>query len=246
VRGWYDQMLFHRIYQRFNEFFAVDLSAQYFDILKDRLYTYPRSSRERKSAQTALWRIGEALLRLAAPILSFTTEEAWQYMPSLLSRPESVHLTLLPNANDITGETRDREQAAKIRADWDFLFGVREMALRELEALRNNKTIKANLEARVLIRAAGGDYARLAQYADKLPAFLVVSQVELERAGEGDGPEVACEARRAEGAKCERCWNFSTRVGEDAAYPTVCERCSANLAVIESEPEPSAAGGDSR
>ncbi len=123
-------MLFHRIYQRLNEFFAVDLSAQYFDILKDRLYTFPRSSRERKSAQTALWRIGEALLRLVAPILSFTADEAWQFMPTMLSRPESVHLALLPNSNDVTGEIRDREQAAQVRADWDYLFTVRELALR--------------------------------------------------------------------------------------------------------------------
>ena len=181
VGAWYDQMLFHRIYQRLNEFFAVDLSAQYFDILKDRLYTFPRSSRERKSAQTALWRIGEALLRLVAPILSFTADEAWQFMPQMLSRPESVHLALLPNANDITGEIRDREQAAQVRADWDYLFTVRELALRELEALRNDKTIKANLEARVVIHASGDDYKRLAHYADKLAAFFVVSQVEVRR-----------------------------------------------------------------
>ena len=183
IRAWYYQMLFHRIYQRLNEFFAVDLSAQYFDILKDRLYTFPRSSRERKSAQTALWRIGEALLRLVAPILSFTADEAWQFMPKLLSRPESVHLALLPNANDITGEIRDREQALQVRADWDYLFTVRELALRQLEELRNNKTIKANLEARVTITASGDDYKRLFHYADKLAAFFVVSQVGLKQAG---------------------------------------------------------------
>ena len=243
LRGWYDQMLFHRIYQRLNEFFAVDLSAQYFDILKDRLYTFPRSSRERKSAQTALWRIGEALLRLVAPILSFTADEAWQYMPAMLSRPESVHLALLPNASDLTGEIRDREQAAQVRTDWDYLFTVRELALRQLEALRNDKTIKANLEARVVIHAAGDDYNRLAHYADKLAAFFVVShgQVKVEAiVPKPDAPITAeliwFEVFRADGVKCERCWNFSTHVGEDAAYPTVCERCSANLAVIAAEP----------
>lgn len=233
VCAWYDQMLFHRIYQRLNEFFAVDLSAQYFDILKDRLYTFPRSSRERKSAQTALWRIGEALLRLVAPILSFTAEEAWQFMPRMLSRPESVHLALLPNANDITGEIRDREQAERLRADWDFLFTVRELALRQLEGLRNDKTIKANLEARVTITASGEDYKRLAHYADKLAAFFVVSQVEV-KPGAPDAP-IDFEAGKAEGVKCERCWNFSTHVGEDAQFPTVCERCSQNLAVIVGE-----------
>jgi isoleucyl-tRNA synthetase len=233
VCAWYDQMLFHRIYQRLNEFFAVDLSAQYFDILKDRLYTFPRSSRERKSAQTALWRIGEALLRLVAPILSFTAEEAWQFMPKMLSRPESVHLALLPNANDITGEIRDREQAERLRADWDSLFTVRELALRQLEGLRNDKTIKANLEARVTITASGDDYKRLALYADKLAAFFVVSQVEV-KPGAPDTP-IGFEAGKAEGVKCERCWNFSTHVGEDAQFPTVCERCSTNLAVILGE-----------
>ena len=242
VSAWYDQMLFHRIYQRLNEFFAVDLSAQYFDILKDRLYTFPRSSRERKSAQTALWRIGEALLRLVAPILSFTADEAWQFMPPMLSRPESVHLALLPNANDITGEIRDREQATQVRADWDYLFTVRELALRELEALRNDKTIKANLEARVIIRASGDDYKRLALYADKLAAFFVVSQVEV-RSGEAGSP-IAFGVGKAEGVKCERCWNFSTHVGEDAKYPTVCERCSANLVVVEGEMAAGASGGD--
>jgi isoleucyl-tRNA synthetase len=233
ICAWYDQMLFHRIYQRLNEFFAVDLSAQYFDILKDRLYTFPRSSRERKSAQTALWRIGEALLRLLAPILSFTADEAWQFMPKMLSRPESVHLSLLPSASDVTGEIRDREQAAKLRADWDYLFTVRELALRALEELRNDKSIKANLEARVAITASGEDYKRLAQYADKLAAFFVVSQVEV-KAPAPKSP-IAFEVGKAEGAKCERCWNFSTHVGEDAAFPTVCERCSTNLAVILGE-----------
>jgi isoleucyl-tRNA synthetase len=238
VCAWYDQMLFHRIYQRLNEFFAVDLSAQYFDILKDRLYTFPRSSRERKSAQTALWRIGEALLRLVAPILSFTADEAWQFMPKMLSRPESVHLSLFPTANDVTGEIRDREQATHLRADWDYLFTVRELALRQLEELRNDKTIKANLEARVTITASGEDYQRLAQYADKLAAFFVVSQVEV-KASSADGASaspIAFEVGKAEGVKCERCWNFSTHVGEDATFPTVCERCSKNLAVIAAEP----------
>jgi isoleucyl-tRNA synthetase len=242
VVAWYDQMLFHRIYQRLNEFFAVDLSAQYFDILKDRLYTFPRSSRERKSAQTALWRIGEALLRLLAPILSFTADEAWQFMPAMLSRPESVHLAMLPNASDLTGEIRDREQAAQVRADWDYLFTVRELALRQLEALRNDKTIKANLEARVVITTSGEDYNRLAHYADKLAAFFVVSQVEV-RPGPADSP-IAFEVGKAEGVKCERCWNFSTHVGEDAKFPTVCERCSTNLVVIEAERAATASGSD--
>jgi isoleucyl-tRNA synthetase len=144
-----------------------------------------------------------------------------------------VHLALLPNANDITGELRDREAAAQLRTDWDFLFTVRELALRQLEELRNDKTIKANLEARVAITASGDDYKRLALYADKLAAFFVVSQVNVS-AGTPDAP-ISFEVGKAEGIKCERCWNFSTHVGEDAQFPTVCERCSQNLAVILGE-----------
>jgi isoleucyl-tRNA synthetase len=226
-------MLFHRIYQRLNEFFAVDLSAVYFDVLKDRLYTFPRTSSERLSAQTALWRIGEALLRLVAPILSFTADEAWQFMPKMLSRPESVHLALFPNANDVTGEIRDREAALKLREDWDALFAVREQAMRKLEELRNDKTIKANLEAKVTITASGDEYRRLLQYAAKLPAFFVVSQIEVKLGAPESAVQI--EATKADGAKCERCWNFSTHVGEDTKWPTVCERCSANLAAIAGE-----------
>ena len=150
-------------------------------------------------------------------------------MPKMLSRPESVHLALLPNSNDITGEIRDREQALQVRSDWDYLFTVRELALRQLEELRNDKTIKANLEARVTITASGDDYKRLAQYADKLPGFFVVSQVEVKRVAKPGDSAIAFEVGKAEGVKCERCWNFSTHVGEDAKFPTVCERCSANL-----------------
>jgi isoleucyl-tRNA synthetase len=160
-------------------------------------------------------------------------------MPQLLSRPESVHLSLFPSAVDITGEIRDREQALQVRSDWDYLFTVREQALRQLEVLRNDKTIKANLEARVLITASGEDYKRLAQYADKLAAFFVVSQVEVRpsAATSNASPDtpIAFEVFKAEGVKCERCWNFSTHVGEDATYPTVCERCSVNVPLVLAE-----------
>ncbi len=236
LRGHYEQFAFHRVYQRLTEFFVVDLSAQYFDILKDRLYTFPRSSRERKSAQTALWRIGEALVRLVAPIMSFTADEVWRYMPEMLSRPESVHLTLFPNTHDVTGEIRDREQASKVQKDWEKLFLVRAEVLKSLEELRKNKTINANLEAKVAITADGETYDVLSQYAKHLPALFVVSQVGITRGKGSDNPaQVSVQSGKADGQKCERCWNFSTHVGEDSNYPTVCERCSAALKVIEGE-----------
>lgn len=237
LRRYYDQMVFHRVYQRLNEFFVVDLSAQYFDILKDRLYTFPRSSRERRSAQTAIWRMGEVLLRLIAPILSFTADEAWQFMPKMLSRPDSVHLALFPNANDITGEIRDREQAEKIRNDWQKLFQVRTEVLKALEELRKDKTIAANLEAKVTMTADGEILSVLQLYAGHLNAFFVVSQTEIKKGVVEAGALVSVSVSKAEGAKCDRCWNFSTHVGEDSNYRTVCERCSASLKVIEKEQE---------
>jgi isoleucyl-tRNA synthetase len=236
LRGWYDQMLFHRIYQRLNEFTVVDLSAQYFDILKDRLYTSPRNSRERRSAQTALWRIGEALVRLVAPIMSFTAEEVWKYMPEMKSRPESVHLTLLPNSNDVTGEIRDREQASTIRADWDKLFEIRVEVMKALEQMRQDKLINANLEAKVTITAAGDAHSALFRQLRCLPAFFVVSQVTVQQGEVGEATAgVTVFASRADGTKCERCWNYSTHVGEDTKYPTVCERCSAALSSIDQD-----------
>jgi len=242
LRGHYEQFAFHRVYQRLTEFFVVDLSAQYFDILKDRLYTFPRSSRERLSAQTALWHIGEAMVRFIAPIMSFTADEVWQHLPPMLSRPDSVHLALFPNTHDVTGEIRDREQASRIQADWAKLFQVRTEVLKGLEELRKDKTIAANLEAKVALTADGETYEVLARYANHLPGFFVVSQVSVEReAGHSDNPAgIGVLVFKADGAKCERCWNFSTHVGEDTSYPTVCERCSRALKIISEEPPPQA------
>jgi len=210
--------------------------------LKDRLYTFPKSSRERLSAQTALWRIGEALVRLIAPIMSFTADEVWGYMPKMLSRPDSVHLALFPNANDVTGEIRDREQALKVKADWEKLFTIRTEALKGLEELRKDKTINANLEAHVTLTAEGDTFNVLSQYAKFLPGFFVVSQVSVVNGKPGsDNPAgVGVHASKADGIKCERCWNFSTHVGECQNYPTVCERCCAALKIIEREQPPQA------
>ncbi len=101
VRSWYDEFAFHKIYHRVNHFCVVDLSAFYFDVIKDRLYTSAPKSQARRCAQTAVWRIGEAMVRLLAPIMSFTCEEVWGYLPKTAGRPESVHLAQFPSAVDI-------------------------------------------------------------------------------------------------------------------------------------------------
>jgi isoleucyl-tRNA synthetase len=236
LREWYDQMLFHRIYQRLIQFCVVDLSALYMAVLKDRLYTFPRTSRERRSAQTAMWRIAEALSRLVAPIMTFTADEIWRFLPALKSRPESAHMALFPNDHDITGDIRDRDAAATVRTDWETLVVIRDEVNKAIEQARNDKVINSELEAAIVITAPAESYKLLERYRGHLNSLFVVSAVELKLSESSDGAAaLAVEAHRAPGQKCERCWNYSTHVGEDESYPTVCERCSAALRIIEKE-----------
>ena len=184
LREWYEQMLFHRVYQRLIQFCVVDLSALYMAVLKDRLYTFPRSSRERRSAQTAMWRIAEALTRLVAPIMTFTADEVWRFLPALKSRPESAHMALFPNDHDITGEIRDREAAETIRADWEKLVAIRDEVNKAIEQARSERDAdkvidKRPLEAAIVITAPAESYKLLERYRGHLNALFVVSAVEL-------------------------------------------------------------------
>jgi len=233
VRAYYEEFAFHKIYHRVNHFCVVDLSAFYFDVIKDRLYTYAPNSPGRRSAQTAVWRICEAMTRLMAPILTFTSEEVWQHLPMLAARPESVHLALFPSAGDLLGDASVPQEDAQQAQDWTTLLAVREQALKALEEERNSKRIGKSLEAQLTITAADPAYSMLARYQDQLRYLFIVSAVNLLRgAGNGTGG-VHVDVKKADGAKCERCWNYSTHVGEDAKYPTVCERCSAVLKELE-------------
>jgi len=235
LRLWYQEFAFHRIYQRVNHFCIVDLSAFYFDVLKDRLYISAPKSQGRRSAQTAIWRIGEALVRLLAPIMSFTTEEVWGYLPKTAGRDESVHLALFPAVGEILGQTgASTSEEERSALDWSTLRSVRDEVLKALEEARNNKLIGTGLEAHVILSAADPVYSILAKYADELRYLFIVSAVTLKQAaGNGTG-SVHVEVKKAEGLKCERCWNYSTHVGEDKNYPGVCERCSAVLKELES------------
>jgi len=229
----YEDFAFHKIYHRINHFCIVELSAFYFDVLKDRLYTSAPNSAARRSAQTAIWRIGEALVRLLAPIMSFTCEEVWGYLPVVADRPASVHVVKFPTAAEILGDVHVEENR-KQQEDWTALRGVREEVLKALEEARNSKLIGGPLEAQVTISAAEPLHSVLARYADQLRYVFIVSQVTLEPAASGNGTGgVKVKVSKADGAKCERCWNYSIHVGEDPAYPTVCERCSAVLKQIE-------------
>jgi len=216
-RGWYEEFAFHKVYRALYDFATVDLSAVYFDVLKDRLYTAAPKSHSRRSAQTVLHRLLYALVRLCAPILAFTTDEVWRHM----GFEGSVHTALFPEPAELTtGITSEQRKRA---ANWDRLMEVRQDVLKSLEIARQEKFIGAPLEARVRLSANGDLYPLLQTYAADLPALFIVSEVELSPAS-GDVIEVKIE--RASGAKCERCWKYKTDIGSNAAFPTICASCS--------------------
>jgi isoleucyl-tRNA synthetase len=233
VQRSYEEFEFHKIYHRINNFCGVELSAFYLDVLKDRLYTSATpqcNSFSRRAAQTAIWRIGEALVRLLSPIMSFTCEEVWRYLPSVEGRLESVHLTTFPQPTDILGAAvePDPQQGA----DWRQLLHLRVEVLKRLEEDRNNKVIGSGLEGQLTITASGDLYSVLKRYEAQLRYLFMVSAVTLEQGSSRASGAVVAVAK-ADGAKCERCWNHSTHVGEDKTYPTVCERCSPVLKELE-------------
>jgi isoleucyl-tRNA synthetase len=235
-RGWYEAFEFHRVFHAAHDFCVVDLSAFYFDILKDRLYTAAPRSATRRSAQTAIYQIASALVRLVAPILVFTSEEIWKHLPRRAGEPESVHFALFPKAEELgTGLDRSRVKT------WETLMKVREKVLKKLEEARVAKVISSSLEAKVVLRAPE-PAAQLVEYKEWLRPLFITSQVEVSpgppdllnlQPNELDLSAVDVDVLSADGKKCERCWNYSTHVGESADYPTVCERCLAALAEIE-------------
>ena len=215
----YEAYEFHNVYQALFNFATVTLSARYFDIIKDRLYTFAPRNKARRSAQTVLLRIGDSLARMVAPILVFTADEIWENLPNRTEA--SIHLAQFPTASG------DAQEA--LLSEWEHLFAVRDDVLRALEEARVAKLIGSSLEAKVTLEATGSTLELLQRHQNDLRYLFIVSQVELREAtSEG----VSIKVSVADGEKCERCWNYSTHVGESEAYPTVCERCIAALTEI--------------
>jgi isoleucyl-tRNA synthetase len=131
ILGWYERFEFHRVYHAVNEFAIVDLSSFYLDVLKDRMYTFAPTSLERRSAQTVLWQITETLVRLVAPILSFTADEIWEYLPAVEGREASIHLAQFPAPAEIFSE-----DPAPLLEEWKQIFGLRDAAMVKLEEAR--------------------------------------------------------------------------------------------------------------
>jgi isoleucyl-tRNA synthetase len=220
----YGEYEFHVLYHAVNGFCTVEMSAFYLDILKDRVYTSKKDSLERRSAQTVMYRILDTLVRLIAPVLSFTADEVWGYMPG--SREASVHLAGFPA---LRPEWKDDNLVGR----WERIIKVRGEVSRALEQARVAKTIGHSLDATVAISAAPELQGFLREYAAELPAIFIVSQVELPDSIEGEcytseGTEgLRISVGAAPGAKCDRCWCYSEEIGKDPEHPAICPKCLA-------------------
>ena len=217
----YDAYDYATICQAVNGFITVDVSSFYADVTKDRLYTFAPRSRERRSAQTAMYIMADGLTRLLAPILSFTADELWRFVPG--AREESVHLALFPDRAELKAMVD-----ADLLARWSKLMTVREQVLAHIEPLRKDKQIGSSLQAKVSLAVPEEERALLERYASQLPMLFIVSEVELTSAPAGAALGVTI--GRADGLKCERCWRYVSAVSKDPAWAGLCSRCEEALA----------------
>lgn len=230
VTDGYRNYEFHVVYHAIHNFCVVDASSFYLDILKDRLYTLPANSHLRRAAQTVLYEIASCLVRLLVPILAFTSEEIWKYMPKTEGSPISVQLAPWPQYEEkyIDEELEDK---------WNRIINVREEVTKALELARQQKIIGHSLNARVQLFPEEELYDFLKPMEDQLAEIFIVSQVVLggkqneapEGAYQGEEIPLAIVVSQAPGEKCERCWKYSPTVGEDAVHSTVCSRCASVL-----------------
>jgi isoleucyl-tRNA synthetase len=237
VRDWYAAFEFHRVYHAVNEFAIVDLSSFYLDILKDRMYTFAPSSQARRSAQTVLWQITEALVRLVAPILSFTADEVWEYLPAVEGREISVHLAQFPKPAEIFSE-----DPAPLLNEWSQLFAIRDGAMRILEEARKDKLIGKGLEADIHFQAREDVLELLKRHENGLKELFNVSSVLILDGHKEPGFRKAAKEGQviktskmsdnlwfavhpATGHKCARCWNFMPEVADYGIWRNVCTRC---------------------
>jgi isoleucyl-tRNA synthetase len=224
----YDEYDYGTIFQAINAFTTVDLSAFYADVSKDRLYTFAARSRERRSAQTALYIMADGLTRLAAPILSFTADELWRFLPG--TREESVHIALFPER----AELATLADAALLER-WETLTNLRQGVLAVIEPLRKDKKIGSSLQAKVILSGSEDSLAALRPFERQLPMLFIVSEVELRSeplqvTGAVVHGAYTIAIERASGVKCERCWRYVKSVSSEPAFAGLCDRCQDALA----------------
>ena len=227
VRKAYEDFEPYVIYQQVHNFCVVDMSAFYLDVLKDRLYVYKAGSKDRKSAQSALFKILVALTRLIAPVLSFTAEEIWDYIPSFTGKEDSVHLSTMPSV-----DTAFKDEGLKVK--WERILALKQEVSKVLEGARREKVIGHPLDSNVKLVADGDTLAFLKDVEPFLEDVFICSGVEVVK---GDGPYMESEsfsnlriqAAKATGQKCPRCWHYREGIGKSQAHPEICPRCVEQL-----------------
>ena len=225
----YERYQFHVVFYTLYNYCTVDLSALYLDVLKDRLYTNKAASAVRRSGQTAMFIILNAMTRLLAPILTFTSEEVWAAMPDWTNKEDSVHLAQFP---EVSGTFFNADLGER----WKAMIDAKSEIAKAVEQARKEKIVGHSLDARITIAAPEKLRELFAAHLEDLKALLIVSQLQLAdeqdiaapfRSAEIEGLMVGVE--KARGAKCERCWIYDESVGADAQHPTICARCLPNL-----------------
>jgi len=231
----YDEFEFHVVYHSVHNFCTVDLSASYLDIVKDRLYTSRADSRARRAAQTTMYTVLDSLLRLTAPVLVFTTDEAWGFLPG--EKEESVHMASMPAVRPEWINTGLEEK-------WERLSAYKAEVSKALEGARQQARIIGHpLDAQVMVYAPGKDTEMLKEEEKALEEVLIISRLIVSdepfaaaSAGPGTFLFTSTEIEglsvvvsKADGGKCERCWHYSTFVGKDQEHPAVCDRCAEAL-----------------
>ena len=219
---------FHRASQALHQFCVIEMSSFYLDLLKDRLYTFSADSQKRRSGQTALHHIFSSLCSLLAPVLSFTAEEAYR---SYVGKERSIHLGPWPKG-DRSWEDPELEKK------WGKLLQVREAALKAIETARQQGLCGSSLEVKISLRVKKGDsWSWLASYEETLVSILIVSEVSVtETEGLPEGTEtafpVSISVEKAQGKKCQRCWNWRRSVGNSRDFPDLCDRCLDVVSVL--------------
>ena len=219
----YDNYTFSNCYHDINQFCVIDMSNFYLDIIKDRLYTYKKESRERRSAQTTMYIILDALVKLLAPMIPFTAEEIWKAMKH--TKGEEVESVMLTDFPEVDEKYDNKELTEK----WDKIIKVKDIVAKELENARADKVIGHSLNAKVTIFAEGDQYKFLEENKELLQTVFIISALEIKQNERKDEIKLGVKVEQAPGEKCERCWMYSETVGEDKENPTICHRCSENL-----------------
>ncbi len=229
VREAYEQYHFHMAFFTLYNFCTVDLSALYLDVLKDRLYISRADSRMRRSAQSAMYVILDAMTRLLAPVLTFTAEEVWLALPPCAGREASVHLATFPEVNPAYMD-------AGLAQNWNTMISLRGEIARAIEIARKNKVVGHSLDARVDISPPDKLRTFLEAHSEDLKTLLILSQVNIVEQVDIKDPYVSTEfpgltvgVTKAAGIKCDRCWVYSETVGLNEEHPAICERCLENL-----------------